>query len=383
MLIDSGLKIPDAAIFPKYASGVGMKFVLHPWQILLLVLAGWINKHQQNAIEYLITENRVLREKLGRKRILLTDDQRRRLAIKGKVLGRKMLGDLCTIVTPETILRWHRNLVAQKWDYSKSRNKLGRPSTDREIVELLVRMARENPAWGYNRIQGALANLGHKISDTAIGNILRQHGIEPAPDRKQQTSWKTFIQAHWNVLAAIDFTTIEVWTKSGLATFYLLFVMELSTRRVQFAGCTTNPEDGWMMQVGRNLTDSEEGFLRDKRFILMDRDKKYAESFRTILRESGIESVRLPPKSPNLNAHIERFMGSIKEECLERMILFGEESLRNAVGEFLNHFHMERNHQGLQNQLIQPGAEANKSRGEIERRDRLGGMLRYYYRKAA
>jgi putative transposase len=360
-----------------------MKFVLQPWQILLLILAGWINKQQQNAIDYLIMENRILRERLGKKRILLTDDQRRRLAIKGKILGRKALGDLCTIVTPETILRWHRNLVAQKWDYSKCRKKLGRPSTDKEIVELLVQMARENPAWGYNRIQGALANLGHEISDTAIGNILKQHGIEPAPERKKQTTWKTFIQAHWDVLAAIDFTTIEVWTKSGLATFYLLFVMEIATRRVNFAGCTTDPDEGWMMQVARNLTDSEEGFLRDRRYLLMDHDTKYAESFRTLLKESGIEPVRLPPKSPNMNAHIERFMRSLKEECLKRLILFGEESLRNAVGEFLIHFHSERNHQGLQNRLIQPGAEANKSQNEIDCRNRLGGMLRYYYRKAA
>jgi len=144
-----------------------------------------------------------------------------------------------------------------------------------------------------------------------------------------------------------------------------------------------NPEDGWMMQVGRNLTDSEEGFLRDKRYLLMDRDTKYAESFRALLKESNIELVRLPPKSPNLNAHIERFLSSLKEECLERLILFGEESLRNAIGEFLMHFHTERNHQGLQNRLIQPGAEANRFRGEIECHDRLGGMLRFYYRKAA
>jgi putative transposase len=360
-----------------------MKSVLHPWQILLLVLAGWIHRNQQNAIEYLIAENRIIREKLGKKRVLLTDDQRRRLAIKGKVLGRKALAQICGIVTPETILRWHRNLVAQKWDYSKCRKNLGRPSTHKEIVEPLVRMARENPSWGYNRIQGALENLGHKISDTAIGNILKEHGIEPAPERKRQTTWRDFIQAHWDVLAAIDFTTIEVWTKSGLATFYLLFVMELSSRRVQFVGCTSNPEDGWMMQVVRNLIDSEEGFLRDKRFILMDRDKKYAESFRAMLRESGIDPVRLPPKSPNLNAHIERFMRSLKEECLERLILFGEETLRNAVGEFLAHFHTERNHQGLQSRLIQPGAEAAILQGEVECRDRLGGMLRYYCRKAA
>jgi putative transposase len=184
-------------------------------------------------------------------------------------------------------------------------------------------------------------------------------------------------------LAAIDFTTIEVWTKSGLVTFYLLFVMELSTRRVQFAGCTRNPDEKWILQVGRNLTDSEEGFLIDKRYILMDRDKKYTESFRALLKESGVEPVRLPPKSPNLNAHIERFMRSLKEECLERLILFGEDSLRNTVREYLAHYHSERNHQGLNNQLIQPEFKPGKSEGEISCRNRLGGMFRYYYRKAA
>ena len=248
--------MPDAGIFQKCESGVGMKSILHPWQLLLPVLAGWINRQQQNAIEYMIAENRILREKIGKKRILLNDDQRRRLAVKGKILGRKALAEICSIVTPETILRWHRNLVAQNWDYGKCRRKVGRPRVDEETVDLLLRMAREYPGWGYNRIQGALANLGHKISDTAIGTILKEHGIEPAPERKKQMTWRTFIQAHWDVLAAIDFTTVEVWTKKGLATFYLLFVMELSTRRVQLAGCSTNPEDDWMMQVGRNLTDS-------------------------------------------------------------------------------------------------------------------------------
>jgi putative transposase len=228
-----------------------------------------------------------------------------------------------------------------------------------------------------------LANLGYKISDTAIGNILKEHGIEPAPDRKRQTTWKTFLEAHWDVLAAIDFTPIEVWTISGRATFYLLFAMELSARRVQFVGCTNNPDDGWILQAGRNLTDSEDGFRKGMRYILMDRDTKYSDAFRSMLKESAVEPVRLPPKSPNLNAHIERFMRSLKEDCLERLILFGEESLRNAVAEYLIHFHAERNHQGLQNRLIQPGPEAKISRGKIECRNRLGGMMKFYYRKAA
>jgi len=158
-----------------------MKHVLKPRQLFLIILAGWINRHQQDLIEYLESENWVLREKLGRKRLLLSDDQRRRLAVKGKVLGRRALQEIATIVTPDTILRWHRELVAAKWDYSKRRKNVGRPPVSREVVELVLLMARENPTWGYNRIQGALANLGHAISDSTVGSILRTHGIDPAP----------------------------------------------------------------------------------------------------------------------------------------------------------------------------------------------------------
>jgi transposase InsO family protein len=360
-----------------------MKAVLQPWQLLLLILAGWINRHQQDVLEYLRAENQVLKQKLGKKRILLSDDQRRRLAIKGKILGRKALQEIPTIFTPDTILRWHRELVARKWDYSERRQKLGRPPVSQEIIELLLRMARENPTWGYDRLQGALANLGHRISDSTVANILREHGLEPAPERKRQTTWHAFLKAHWDVLAAIDFTTIEVWTRGGLVTFYLLFVMELASRRVQLAGCTSHPTEAWMLQVGRNLTDPLDGFLRHKRYLLMDRDSNHCQAFRDMVEQAGPRCVRLPPRSPNLSAHLERFMRSIKEECLGRMILFGESSLRNAAQEFISHYHAERNHQGLGNRLIEPGEEASSETGKIGCRERLGGMLRYYYRRAA
>jgi len=360
-----------------------MKAQLQPWQFWLLILAGWINRRQQDVVEYLLTENRVLREKLGKKRILLNDDQRRRLAVKGKILGREVLEQLATIVTPDTILRWHRELVARHWDYSRRRKDVGRPPLSKEIVELVLRIARESPTWGYDRIQGALANLWHRISDTTVANILKIHGIEPAPDRKQQSTWKSFLEAHWDVLASVDFTTIEVWTKSGLVTCYLLFVMELATRRVHFAGLTANPDEGWMLQIARNLTDAEQGLLRGRKYLLMDRDTKFSEAFRVMLEQAGVKVMRLPPCSPNLNPHLERFMRSVKEECIERMIFFGERSLQVAVAEFLNHFHAERNHQGLGNRLIEPGQEVGRTAGEVGCRERLGGMLRYYYRNAA
>jgi hypothetical protein len=180
---------------------------------------------------------------LGKKRILLTDDQRRLLAVKGKSLGRKTLRELTTIVTPDTILRWHRELIARKWDYTAQRKTVGRPRLRQVIVDFILRFARENPTWGYDRIQGALANVGYHITDTTDGNVLKAHGIEQAPDRQRQTTWSTFLKAHWDVLAAIDFTSVEVWIPRGLVTFYLLFVIELKTRRVEFAGCTANPDE--------------------------------------------------------------------------------------------------------------------------------------------
>ncbi|MBW1770336.1 MAG: DDE-type integrase/transposase/recombinase [Deltaproteobacteria bacterium] len=361
-----------------------MNFVLQPWHLLVVILAGWINRHQQAVIEFQGTQIQVLMEKLGRKRLILNDDQRRRLAVKGKILGRKVLREIITISTPDTILRWHRQLVAEKWNYNHRRNKKqGRPPVSEEVRRLVLRMAQENPTWGYDRIQGALANLGHEISDQTVGNILQENGIEPAPERKRQTTWKTFLKAHWDVLGAIDFTTIEVWTKGGLVTFYLLFVMEVATRRVHFAGCTVNPTEAWMKQIARNLTDSFDGFLLGTRYLLTDRDSKFCEAFRSILKQSDVEPVKLPPRSPNLTPHIERFMRSIKQECLERMIFFGEKSLRNAVKEFCLHYHQERNHQGLSNRLIDPGDDEGCSAGEVACRERMGGMLRYYYRDAA
>ncbi len=185
------------------------------------------------------------------------------------------------------------------------------------------------------------------------------------------------------MLGAIDFTTIEVWAKGGLVTFYVLFVLEIGTRRVRFAGCTQNPDTDWMKQVARNLTDCDSGFLTDSQFVLMDRDAKFCEPFRGILNRSGVRCVRLPPQSPNLNAHIERFMRSLKSECLDRMIFFGEESLRRAITQFVEHYHVERNHQGLENRLIQPEKSVGSATGRVHCRERIGGLLKYYYREAA
>jgi transposase InsO family protein len=360
-----------------------MKSVLQPWQLMLIILAGWINRQQQEVIEYLRTENAVLKEKLGKKRILLTDDQRRRLAVKGKLLGRKQLEQFGTLFSPDTILRWHRQLVANKWNYSDRKEKrTGRPRIRQVIVDLTVKFAKENPTWGYDRISGALSNVGYHICDSTIGNILKAHGIEPAPTRRRTGSWETFLKSHWHAMAAIDFTTVEVWTKGGLTTFYLLFVMELKTRRVNFAGWTTNPNEAWMKTIALELTNCEDGFLKDKKYLNMDRDATFCQSFRNFLNNEGVKPVRLPPRSPNLNAHLERFFGSLKSECLHKLILFGENATRSAVRAFLVHYHTERNHQGLDNDLIVPILRPPDMNAEIETTERLGGLLRSYRRAA-
>ena len=357
--------------------------MLHLWRLWMLIFLGASQRDSQQSLDYVLAENRLLRKKLGKKRISLIDDERRVLAVKGKLLGRRILQEVANVVSPDTILRWHRELIAAKWDHSEKRKSPGRPKIAVEVEQLVLRMARENPAWGYDRVAGALANLGHDLSDETVGNILRANGIEPAPERKRQTTWKTFIKAHWDVLASLDFTTVEVWTTGGLTTFYLLFVMELRTRRVHFAGCTVNPAGPWMTQVARQLTDPIDGFLNGNRYLLMDRDTKFSAAFRAVLKDAGVEPTLLPPRSPNLNAHVERFMRSIKDECLSRMIFFGEASLRNAIRQYLEHYRAERNHQGLDNRLIDPPDTLALTSGAVECRERLGGLLRYYHRKAA
>lgn len=222
------------------------------------------------------------------------------------------------------------------------------------IVDLILRMAHENRSWGYTRIRGALANLGHAVGRGTIANILHEHGIEPAPERDRHTRWSTFMKAHWECMTATDFLSVEVHTIKGLITYYILFFIYIPSRSGHIAGITPHPDSRWMTQVARNLTDTESGFLRGPQCLILDRDTEYSAEFRNALDREGIHLIRLPPRSPNLNAFAERFVRSLKTECLNRMIFFGQDSLRHAVREFMAHYHAERNHQGLENRLVRP-----------------------------
>jgi putative transposase len=359
-----------------------MQSVLDPFRFLLISVAGWMNQQQQLALDYLREENRILKEQLGGKRLRLNDDQRRRLASKAKRLSRGLLAQVATIVTPETLLAWHRKLIAQKYDGTERRSP-GRPRIAGEIEALVVRMAEENRDWGYRRIEGALSNLGHELARSTIAQILERHGLEPAPERKRKTTWKEFLSQHWELIVATDFFTVEVWTRRGLQRFFVLFFIDLSTRKVEIAGIAHLANGLWMSQIARNLTDAEDGILTGKRYLIHDRDPRFTAEFLTMIADAGVESVKLPPRSPNLNAYAERFVRGIKESCLDRMIFIGEQSLRTAIQNFAAHYHSERNHQGLANQLISPEGCLLTNTGEVQRRQHLGGMLNYYYRAAA
>src|SRR5215471_3021752 len=354
-----------------------------PLQFLLLVFAGWVNRRQVDILAYLQEENRVLREQLGDRHLRFGDAQRRRLAAKGRAIGRRALEQLAGLVTPDTILRWYRELIAKKYDGTAQREGY-RPGTTAPLQRLVVRFATENPSWGYTRIRGALRNLGHELGRNTIKRILAEHGLEPAPKRGKAMLWKTFLRAHFGVIAATDFFAVEVLTLRGLVRYVVLFVIDLESRRVHIAGLVRHPHDAWIQQIARNLTDSVDGFLRGKRYLIHDRDPLFTAAFRAILEAAGLECLKLPPRSPNLNAIAERFVLSLKSECLNKIVPLGERHLRLAISEFVEHYHRERNHQGLDNRLITAPANDNADPARpIVRRERLGGLLSYYYRAVA
>ena len=230
-----------------------------------------------------------------------------------------------------------------------------------------------------------MANLGYRLSDQTVGNILQRHGIPPAPERKRTTTWTDFIRAHMAVLAGTDFFTVEVLTLRGLVTYYVLFFIHLESRRVEVAGITQHPNEAWMKQIARNVTMDEWGLLEGCRYLIHDRDTQFTDSFRAIVKSGHVEPLKLPARSPNLNAYAERWVKSVKEEALSKLILLGEASLRRVLREYLVHFHQERNHQGKDNVLLFPQnpESAPCSERSVRCRERLGGLLKYFHPSAS
>ena len=269
-------------------------------------VTGLVNQELLLQNEYLVAENRILKARLppGWR---LSDGERATLAEIGRRLGRKGLQQVARIAKPDTILAWYRQLIAAKFDGSKRRRSPGRPRTRPEIENLVVRFARENSGWGFDRIVGALAKLGLQVSDQTVGNILRRHGIEPAPRRSKSTTWKEFLRRHIDVLAGTDFFTVEVLTWRGLVTYYVLFFIHLDSRRVSIAGITDHPDACWMRPAACNATFEETGHLNGRRYWLHDRDAKFCAEFRETLAAGGVKVSATSSTQPQL----ERFCGAL------------------------------------------------------------------------
>ena len=354
------------------------------WPRLLAYITGTVDQEILLRNEYLAAENRILKAQI-KGRLQLSDAERATLAEIGHRLGRRALEEVAVSAKPDTILGWYRKLIAHKFDGSKARRTHGRPRINEEMESLVVRMAKENPSWGYDRMVGAMANLGYQLSDQTIGNILGRHDVAPAPKRKHTTSWKDFIRTHLDILAGTDFFTVEVVTLKGLVTYYVLFFIHLGSRKVCLAGMTPHPDEEWMKQIGRNISMEQWGFLTNCRYLLHDRDGKFCPSFDEIIELGNVKPISLPARSPNLNAFSERWVKSVKEECLSQLILFGEASLKRALQQYLIHYHEERNHQGKNNKLLFPRQPQPPGGGQglVQCHQRLGGMLKYYSRQAA
>ena len=338
-----------------------------------MAVAGWINPQPRDVIDSLQEEHRVLREPLGPGRLRFTDAQRRRRAAKATRLGRRVRRDRHTLVTPDTLLRWHRQLIARTYDGSGRRGP-GRPRGMDTICRRIVRMATENREGGDTRSRGARGNLGQQVARGTLANVRKERGLEPAPERKTRTTWRECLAAHWDVLAAADCFTVAVWTPRGLTRFTVLVLIHLASRRVQVAGISAEPDGPWVTQLMRNAPAAEDGCPRHIRVLIHDRDP---------LPPADVTPIRRPARAPNLNAYTERFVRTIQDSCLERMVLIGEGSRRRAVREFVAHDHHERNHQGLDHRLSLPLSTAPPPRGRVQCRQRLGGMLHYDYRSAA
>jgi transposase InsO family protein len=354
------------------------------WLTMVTCLAYCIDRELYHAIDYLKEQVRVLIEQQEKqnKRILLTNRQRMRVAAKAKQLSQEMLYKTTVLFTPETVMGWYRKLIAQKYDGRLNRRKVGRPQITQEIIHLVIRFKKQHRRWGYQKITDQIVYLGYHISKSAVKNILFENGFDPEPDLTTKSTWHEFIKSHLQVIAACDFFTVELLVNRTLVRCTVFFVIELATRKVFFTPIKPQPDGSYMKQVARILTDCEDGFLKDKKYLIHDRDPLYkTNGFHELLKDSGIEPIKLPAHSPDLNAYAERFVKSVKSECLDHLILSLVEQLEYVLQQYQQYYHHERIHQSL-GRIVEPKHEIDDN-AEIQCIERLGGLLKSYHRLAA
>ncbi|MGH2698562.1 MAG: integrase core domain-containing protein [Actinomycetota bacterium] len=327
----------------------------------------------EREVELLVLRHQIKVLSRGARRPPFRRRDRMLLAAASRLLARhrwKAFG-----VTPRTLLRWHRELVRRKWTYR--RRGPGRPGLDPETVELIIRVAKENSRWGYLRIRGELLKLGVRVSATAIRAVLRRHGIGPAP-RRSGPSWSEFLRSQAHGILAFDFFTVET---AWLRTVYVLFAIELGSRRVHVLGVTRNPDSVWVTQQARNLAVGER--LRDVRFVIRDRDSKFPGSFDEVFRTEDARIIKTPIRAPKANAFAERWVRTARRECLDHLLILGRRHLERILREFVMHYNANRPHRGLDLAVPEPPATKFISDGAVRCRARLGGLIREYVREAA
>ena len=342
-------------------------------RLLRLLTAGCDRDEVAHEIEILVLRHQLRVLSRGR-RLRLRRRDRILLAAASRLLSRERWRSFP--VSPQTVLRWHRELAKRKWTY-RGRRQLGRPRVAKEVAKLILRLAAENPRWGYPRIQGELKKLGISVSATGVCSVLRRHGFQPAP-RRDGPSWREFLTQQAAGIVACDFFCVEtVWLK----TIYVLFFIELSTRRVHLAGVTAHPSSAWVTQQARNL--AIEGRLDSARFLIRDRDAKYSGPFDEVFRSEGVRVIRAPIRAPRANAFSERFVRTVRHEFLDHILVLGERHLERILGEYITHYNKERPHRGLCLQTPEPKLTSNYAGGDVVRTGRLGGLINEYHRKAA
>jgi putative transposase len=338
----------------------------------LVVRSRWGRDAKDVELLVLRHELEVLRRQVGRPRLRRAD----RALLAAAACHLPSSARLSLLVTPRTILRWHQSLV--RWKWRKYGVRAGRPRLTPEIRELVLRLARENPRWGYRRICGELAKLGLQVSPTSIRRLIARARLGPAP-RRSGPSWREFLRAQASGIIACDFLTVETLF---LRRYYVLFFIEHATRRVWLAGCTTNPDGEWVTQQARNLSFT--GLLERTRFLVRDRDSKYSGPFDEVFRTEGVRVVKTPVRSPKANAIAERFVRTIRAECLDWLLILNRRHLDHVLSVYVDHYNAQRPHRALRLQPPDPDeSPPQPAAGDVQRRDRLGGLLHEYYRAAA
>lgn len=359
--------------------GVVLSFLYWSLRRLLELVVLRFRSEREKEIEILLLRHqlRVLERQIGRPQ--LTQADRALLAAFSRVLSRSAWRR-SAFVTPATLLRWHRELVARRWTYPHRHP--GRPPTPAGVRELVLRLARENPGWGYRRIQGELVGLGIKLAASTVWRILKDEGIEPAPER-MRTSWAEFLRQQAASILECDFLSIDTLF---LKRFYVLFFVELATRRVWLAGITTNPDGRWVAQQARNLLMTLDEEDVRPRFIVRDRDSKFTREFDEVFRSQGIRVIKAPVRAPTARAHAERWVGTVRRECLDRLLIVGRRHLQHVLAAYVTHYNEHRPHRALAQRpplaTLPPGdeqriAEAADLDG-VRRRDLLGGLIHEY-----